>query len=453
MDVKQTKLKNSQLELEFELTAEEFAEHFEHAVEHLKHHVKIDGFREGKAPASMVEDKIKPESLLMEAGDIAVKETYSKYILENKLEPVGSPEVSIIKIAKGSPFIFKAVITVLPDVELPDYKIIAKAVKGQEISVTDEEVQDSINYLQKTRAKFTLKNDVAEKKDFVEIKYSAKEINSGKEVDDKFILGEGGFMAGFEDGIVGMKAGEEKEITVKFPESPAFGRTAFGRKDLAGRLERVLPLAGKEATFKIKMISVQKIELPEINDEFAKQLGRVARTSSEAGVPDIAFDTLVVLKESIKEGIILEKTEAEKQRVRTDILDKITEKAKFEMPESMVEYEKERLLEDLKNRISQSIKISFEEYLASVKKTEEEIKETYQKEAEKRLRGFLVLREIGKKENIEVSDKEVEEDVNENLKIEKFKNLKQVDINQLKEYTKGVIKNEKIFQLLENLSK
>jgi len=161
MDVKQTKLKNSQLELEFELTAEEFAEHFEHAVEHLKHHVKIDGFREGKAPASMVEDKIKPESLLMEAGDIAVKETYSKYILENKLEPVGSPEVSIIKIAKGSPFIFKAVITVLPDVELPDYKIIAKAVKGQEISVTDEEVQDSINYLQKTRAKFTLKNVVA----------------------------------------------------------------------------------------------------------------------------------------------------------------------------------------------------------------------------------------------------------------------------------------------------
>ncbi|MCX6719540.1 MAG: trigger factor, partial [Candidatus Staskawiczbacteria bacterium] len=256
MEVKQKKLDKSQIELEFELTAEEFKEHFEHAIEHLKHHVKVDGFREGKAPASMVEEKLKPEMLLMEAGEHAVQHVYVDYIKEQKMEPVGNPEVSIIKIAKGSPFSFKAVITVLPDVELPDYKEIAKTVKGKEISVTEEEIQDSINYLQKTRAKFTLKNDSAELKDFVEIKYNNKDINEGKEVDDKFILGEGGFMKGFEDGVVGMKAGEEKDVTVTFPKDAP-------RKDLAG----------KKATFKIKMVSIQKMELPEINDEFAKQLG------------------------------------------------------------------------------------------------------------------------------------------------------------------------------------
>jgi len=420
MEVKQKKLEKSQIEITFELTAEEFLEHFEHALEHLKHHVKVDGFREGKAPAAMVEEKLKPEALLMEAGDHAVRHVYLDYIKENKMEPVGNPEVKILKIAKGSEFVFTATITVLPDVELPDYKEIAKTVKGKEVSVTEQEVQDSLNYLQKTRAKFTLKNDVAEKSDFVEIKYSAKEIENGKEIDDKFILGEGGFMKGFEDGIMGMKAGEEKDVKVKFADD-------LPRKDLAG----------KEAMFKIKMVSVQKMELPEINDEFAKQLG--------------AFDTLVALKASMKEGMTAEKTEEEKQRRRGEILEKIAEKSKFEMPVAMVEYEQERLLEDLKNKINQNFKISFEEYLASIKKTEAEIKETYQKEAEKRLRGFLVLRQLGIKENIEVSEQEVTEEVAKSVKNYSKEQLSKIDINELKEYTKGVIQNEKIFELLEKI--
>jgi len=422
MEVKQKKLPKSQIELEFEITSEEFEEHFKHALEHLKHHIKVDGFREGKAPASMIEDKVKPEALLMEAGEHAVQHVYTDYIKESKLEPVGNPEVHIKKIAKGSEFIFTAVITVLPDVELPDYKEIAKTIKGREISVTEQEIEDSINYLQKTRAKFTAKNEAAEKLDFVEIKYQNPDINDGKEVDDKFILGEGGFMAGFEDSVVGMKAGEEKKITVKFPDNAP-------RKDLAG----------KDATFKVKVVSVQKMELPEVNDEFAKQLG--------------AFETLTALKASMKEGAIMEKTEEEKQRVRGEILEKIAEKSKFEMPEAMVAYEQDRLVHDFKHRVEDATKISFEEYLKTVNQTEEQIKDTYKKEAEKRLRGFLVLRELGKLEKVEVSEKEVEEEVAKSVKNYSKEQLAKIDINELKEYTKGVIQNEKIFTLLENFSK
>lgn len=423
MKTETKKLPKSQLEITFEITAEEFKEHTKHALEHMKHHVKVDGFRPGKAPAAMVEDKLKPEALLMEAGDHAVRHVYTDYIKEKKLEPIGQPEVSIVKIAQGSPFIFKAVITVLPEVELPDYKTIAKTVKGKEVSVTEEEVQDSINYLQKTRAKMTLKNEPAAMKDFVEIKYQNKDINGGKEVDDRFILGEGGFMKGFEENMAGMKAGEEKTFTVKFPENSP-------QKNLAG----------KDGEFKVKMVSVQKMELPEINDEFAKQLG--------------AFDSLVALKKSMKEGITMEKGAAEKQRVRTDILTKIAEKAKFEMPEAMVEYEKDRLLDDLKNKITQSAKISFEEYLASIKQTEDQLKQTYQKEAEKRLRGFLVLRELGKKESIDVTDEEVTAEVAKALKGKPFDPAQgEIDINQFREYTKGVIHNEKVFQMLEDFSK
>lgn len=419
MKVEQKKLPKSQIELEFELTPEEFKRYFEQSLEHFKKHIKVEGFRPGHAPAKMVEDKIKPEALLMEAGDLAVRETYINYIKEQKLEPVGNPEVSIVKIAQGSPFIFKAVITVLPDVELPDYKEIAKKVKSNEISVTEQEIQDALNYLQKSRAKMSLKNDVALKGDFVEIEYSCKEIENGKLTKDQFILGEGGLIKGFEDNLADMKAGEEKTFTLKFPDKS--------------------PLSGKDGEFKVKMISVQKMELPEINDEFAKQLG--------------AFDTLVALKTSMKQGMTAEKQEQEKQRRRAEILDRIAEKSKFEMPESMVEYEKERLLEDLKDRITNNMKLSFEQYLAAVKKTEQEIKDTFQKEAEKRLRGFLVLRQLGQQEKIEITDKEVEEEVEKSLKNYNLEhaghNHGKIDREQLKEYTKGVLYNEKVFKLLE----
>jgi len=418
MKVETKKLPKSQLELIFELSAEEFKEHMNHSLEHLKHHVKADGFRQGKVPLKIVEEKIGEQNLLMEAGDHAVKHVYFDYIAEQKLEPIGEPEVAIEKIAKGSEFVFKAKITVLPDVELPDYKEIASKVKAKEISVDEKEVQDAINYLQKTRAKFSQQDKQAEKSDFVEIEYSAPEIENGKLIKDKFILGEGGLIKDFEDGIMGMKSGEEKELKVKFPDNAI-------RKDMDS----------KEVSFKIKMLSVQKMELPEVNDDFAKTLG--------------AFDSLVVFKEEIKKNIIAEKTEEEKQRKRGEIWEKIAEKTKVELPEKLVEYEKERLFEDMKNQIANNFKISFEEYLATVKKTEAEIKDTFKLQAEKRLKSFLVLKEIGKQENLQVDEKELEEETKKAMAMYTKEQLAKIDMDQLKEYTKGVVFNEKVFQILE----
>ncbi len=421
MQVKQNKLPKSEIELEFELTAEEFQEHFRHALLHLKSHVKMDGFRQGQAPDKMIEEKIGQENLLMEAGDHAVKHVYTDYILANNIEPVGHPEVQIVKIAKGSPFIFKAKITVLPEIQLPDYKEISGKIKAKEIAVTEEEIQDALNYLQKSRAKLTLEDRPAEKKDFVEIKYQNKDINAGKEIGDRFILGESGLMKDFEDKLLGMKAGEEKDFKAKFPENPE-------RKDLAG----------KEGDFHVKMMGVHKMEIPEINDNFAQTLG--------------AFDTLVALKKNLNEGILMEKQEAEKQRKRGEILEKIAEKTDFEIPEKLVEYEKDRLFEDMKAHIAGSFKISFEDYLASVKKTEQEIKDSFKKEAEKRIKNFLVLRQIGKNEKVEVSEEEIEEEVTKTIKNYSKSDLDKIDIEQLKEYTKGAIYNEKVFQKLETFT-
>ena len=416
------KLEKSQIEIEFELTAEEFNMYIDKALEHLKKHVKMDGFRPGAVPKDMVEKKVGQESLLMEAGDIAVKESYLKYINENNLEPVGQPDISITKIAKGSPLMFKAKFSVLPEIKLPDYKEIAKSVKAREVSVTDEEVNHSLNSLQKARAKMALKNPEAkaEKGNFVHITYHNKEVNGGKDIEDQFVLGEASMIKGFEDNIVGMKANEEKEFLLKFP-------VEMLQKELAG----------KEGKFNVKMKSVYDMQLPEVSDQFAKDLGGFANVS--------------VLKDSIKEGMTAEKKEDEKQRKRGEILAKTSQQATFEIPESIVEQEKIRLLERFKQHITSNFNMKFEEYLASIKKTETEIKESYQKEAEKRLREFLILREIGKKEHMEVSDEEVQDEISKSIRNQNIDDVKKIDISELKEYTRGILLNEKIFQYLESL--
>ncbi len=420
------KLKNSEIEVNFELDEKEFEEYLQRALLHLKEHVKVDGFREGQVPLEMVAKKAGTENVLMEAGDLAVKKSYSKFVKENNLEPIGDPDVQIIKIAKGNPFLFKVTVAVLPEIELPDYKTIASKIKGNEISVDEKEIEEAIVYLQKSRAKFTMENRSAQAKDFVEIEYINKDINGGKEVKDRFILGDGGFVKDFEDNLLGMKSGEEKEFTSKLPENMP-DKT----------------MAGKNSSFKVKMVSVQKMELPEINDEFAKQLG--------------AFDSLVALKSNLKEGIGLEKNENERMRARGEMVSRIAEKvfdlpAQAGLPEKMVKYEQERLFEDLKNQIASQFKISFEEYLASVKKTEEEIRGSFKLEAGKRIKNFLVLRQIGKAENIEVSTSELEEEMNKVSKRYSKEQLEKIDIHELREYSKGAIFNEKVFQFLEKLS-
>ena len=414
------KLPKSTIEVGFELDEVEFGKYVEKALEHLKSHVKVDGFRKGNVPKEIAEKKIGQENLLMEAGDLAVKESYAKFVNENNLEPVSQPEVQITKIAKGSPMQFTVRVAVLPEVTLPDYKAIAAKVKVQDVAVEEKEIQEALEYLQKSRATFTDKTTGAENKDYIKLEYQNEHINGGKPVRDMFILGEGGFLPDFEQNLLGMKTGEEKEFSAKFPE---------------GAPKEV---AGKEGVFKAKMLAVQTMGLPEINDELAKQLG--------------AFDSLTALKENLKEGIGLEKQEAEKQRRRNEILNKIGEVLVADLPETMVAYEQEKLVDHLKQQVASQFKIPFEEYLKSAKKTEEEVRQSYAKEAERRIKNFMVLREIGKQEKVEVSKEEIEEEMNNAIKHYPKEQLDKIDINRLREYSKGVIYDEKVFQKLEGFS-
>lgn len=412
------KLLKSQLELRIEVSSEEFDNCIEKAILNLGKNLEIKGFRKGSAPKEIVEKEMGEEKILLEAANLAVKENYQKVVLDNKLEPISQPETTILKLAKGNPFAFQIKVTVLPQIEIPDYKKIAVQIKRNKTSVDEKDIEEALIWLQKSRAKFTPLQTPAAKGDFVEIEYQSPQMASAKALKDSFLLGQGRFMAGFEDNLIGMKTGEEKEFTIPFPKD-------YFKKELIG----------KSIDFKVKMAAVQKMELPEVNDDFARSLGK--------------FGNLVKLKNNLKEGLGAEKESEETQRVRNEILLRIAENANIEIPEVLVDREKEELFNDLKRMINQNFKISYEEYLATTKQTEEDLKNSFLKEAQKKVKKFLILRTVGEKEKISVTKAEIDEEVNKAIKHYSPDKIKNLDLYQLREYTKEAIYNQKTLQKLE----
>ena len=434
MEVCIQKLPHSKVELKIEVPFEEFERATKKAFFSLSETLDIRGFRKGHIPQEIIEKEVGEAEILNRAAEIAIKENYPKAILENKIEVISQPEIEILKLPGLHPthsgarppecfFEFKVQVQVLPQVSLPDYKSIASKIKRHEVQVEEKDIEEALTWLQKSRAKFFAVLHPARKGDFVEIEFSSPDIENGKQRKDAFILDKGHFIPGFEENLEGMETGQEKKFALTFPEK-------HSQKELSG----------KKVSFKVKIISIQKVELPEINDEFARNLGR--------------FESLAKLQESIKQEILKEKQRKESSRTWQEILENITREINCEVPEILAFREKEMMMYDLKQRISQNLKMAWEDYLSSIKKTEEEILQSFSSEAERRVKEFLVLREISRKENIEVSEEEVKEQINELLgqypDIDRAK--KELDLEKLKDYTKETLRNKKVFQLLEGLA-
>jgi trigger factor len=418
------KLPKSKIEILFEIPFEEMEKFRKEAVLELTKLVKVEGFRPGKAPEKMVEGQIGEMKIMEEAAEHAINENYKKAVLESKIIPISQPQVEILKLAPGNLFEFKVSVDIMPEVKIPDYKKIASESKRGEVSVDEKELEDSLLWLQKSRAKMSLKPEPAKKGDFVEIEYNSPQLDSGKAYKDGFVLGEGHFFKGFEENLEGMKESEEKEFPLEFPKD-------YAQKNLAG----------KTINFKVKVKSVQKMELPELNDEFAKGLGK--------------FNDLAALKENMKKGLTVEKQKAESDRIRSEILEKITAAAVCDIPDVLIEDEKARILLETKDRVLQGLGISFEEYLKQTNKTEKDLLDSFSEQAQKRVKGSIVLREIGGKENVVASEEEINEEVDSFFK--KYPDMKsagkEFDQERLREYTEDVIQNEKIFKLLETFVK
>ncbi len=424
MEIK--KLPKSQIEIEISVPKAEFEKFIDAAAEEFSKDIKIDGFRPGKAPRSIVEQKVGAEKILAHGAEKAIKKTYVDAIVKNKIEVIGEPKITITKIAKGNDLEYKAVAAVMPAIALSNYRKNAKSIKKSEPEkVTEEQTQKELKVLQKSRAKIITVARKAKEGDRVEIDFEVlvegKPIEGGTAKNHPLTIGENYFIPGFEEQLVGMKENDEKDFELAFPKE-------YHQKSLSG----------KPARFKVKMNLVQEKELPELNDEFAKSLGN--------------FETIEALRKSISEGIDMEHKKKNEEKWRTLAIEKIAAESRIDLPEILIDQELEKMMAELEKNIS-GMGLSVDAYLENIKKSKSDLTKSWKETAEKRVRAALVLREIAASEEIDIPAGEIEEEMNRVMAY--YKNMpdmeKNVDTERLYNYTKGVLTNEKVFKFLENL--
>lgn len=430
-------LPKSEVEIEVTLPLEEFEPHVKRAAVLISEESEIEGFRRGRAPYDIVKNKFGEAEIYERAAEVAVRKTYpgilEEQIVSSRSEntnfvPIGKPEISVTKLAPGNEFQYKAKIVLMPEVALPDYKTTAQrtARERKEISVSEDEVNKAVEWLRESRSSLITVDRAAEKDDSVEIDFEIRQggvkIQNGESKNHPLVIGKNQFIPGFEEKLVGMKRDDEKSFTLAMPQDSQ-------DKSTAGRILEC----------KVKMNLVQERKLPEINEEFIRGIGN--------------FDSFESLRTSIRAGFTQEKEDKEKQRIRGCIIEGISKETKIEIPNTLINIELDKMISELKSGIEQ-MGMKWDDYLFHIKKTLEDLRRDWTGEAEKRVSYALCLREIARVEKIQVSEDEIKNRANKILasynNIEKAK--KSIDLEELKEYTRGIVRNEKVFELLENVN-
>ena len=419
MNCKVEKTKNAN-EVKMEITIE--AEKFENAIKKVyfknAKYFNIPGFRKGKAPQNIVEKYYGKEIFYEDAFNEIAGEEYEKAIEESKLEVVGKPQIDIVKMEKGQDLVFTAVVATKPEVELGKYKGIE--IEKIEYNVEETDIENNLKQMQEKNARVISVETPVENGNIAVIDFEGfvdgKAFEGGKGENYSLEIGSGSFIPGFEDQVIGMKIDEEKDINVKFPDE-------YFSKDLAGC----------DATFKVKVHEIKKKELPELDDEFAKDVSE--------------FDTLKELKDSIKERLVKENEQKTKYEKEDAVMKVVTEGMKVDIPAGMVEVEVDNMVKDMEQRMSyQGLKL--EQYLKMLNKTEAEFRKDYEPQAVEAIKSRLALEAIIKAEKIEATEKDVKEKLEEMAK-NYGKTAEELEKNDnIKEYIKQGIENEKAIEFL-----
>lgn len=383
--------------LTFEVPAEEFDQALDQAFKKVVKDVQLPGFRKGRVPRGLFEQRFGVESLYQDAVDIVLPEAYSKAVDEADIFPIVQPSVDIEQIEKGKALIFTAEVEVKPEVTLGEYK--GLEVEEESVEVTDEDIEQELKNLQEQHAELVVKEDgeIAEG-DTVVIDFEGftdgEAFEGGKGENHSLEIGSGQFIPGFEEKLIGKKPGEETEIDVTFPEE-----------------YHAENLAGKEATFKVKIHEVKAKELPELDDEFAKDV-------------DDEVETLDELKTKKKEQMLEERTQAAETAKRESLIEKASDNVEVDIPDAMVENELEQMLAEFEQRL-QMQGMTLEMYSQFSGQDEDALKEQMKEDAAKRVKTSLTLEAIANAENLEATEEEVNEE------IDKMAGMYGVDKDQL----------------------
>ena len=399
MSVQVENLDKNMVKLTIEVPAEELEKAIEAAYKKQKNQISVPGFRKGKVPRVMIEKMYGVGVFYEDAANTLMQQNYPSAVDESGVDIVSRPTVDVVQIEKGKPFIFTAEVAVKPEVTLGKY--MGVTVTKIDTSVSEDEVNEALEQQRNNNARTISVTDrpvavgdtaVIDFEGFVD----GVAFEGGKGENHPLEIGSHTFIDTFEDQLVGKNAGDEVEVNVTFPEQ-----------------YQAADLAGKPATFKVKINEIKTKELPELDDEFAQDVSE--------------FDTLAEYKESLKKNLE-EKKENEAKRTKEDeAVQKIIDKSKMDIPEAMIDTQCETMIEEFAQRIAQS-GLSRDQYLQFSGLTVDDLKEQVRPEALSRIQASLVLEQIAKDENIEVSDEDV------NAEIEKMAASYGMEADKLKEY-------------------
>ena len=422
VNVEKVENKANEVKLEFTVEAEKFDEAIQTVYSKNAKYFNIPGFRKGKAPFKMVEKAYGIQIFYEDAFNEVAGEVYTKAIEENKIEAVSKPEIDIVQIEAGKDLIFTAVVQTKPEVKLGNYKGIE--LKKVEYNVSEEDVEHELKHAAEHNARLVaVENRPVEKGDITIIDFEGfvdgVAFEGGKAENHELEIGSGKFIPGFEDQIIGMKIDEDRDITVTFPEE-------YPAKELAG----------KESIFKIKLHEIKKKELPEINDEFAKD-------ASE-------FETLADWKKSIKEKKEKENASKAKFEMEEAAIEEVCKKAEVEIPSGMIETQIDHMEEDISGRLSYQ-GMNLDQYLNMIGKTKQEFRDEYKEDAEKQVKTNLVLEAIMKDSKIEVTEEEIGAKIKEMAEMYGQKEEEVKNNPQLRNYVEGTLKTDKtIHYIVDN---
>lgn len=398
MSVKWEKQEGNEGVLTVEVDAETFNKALDDAFKKVVKQVSIPGFRKGKVPRGLFEQRFGVESLYQDALDILLPVEYPKAIDEAGIDPVDRPEIDVEKIEKGESLIFTAKVTVKPEVKLGDYK--GLNVEKDDATVTDEDVQEELKGMQNRQAELVVKEEGAiENGDTVVLDFEGfvdgEAFEGGKAENYSLEVGSGSFIPGFEEQLVGLEAGAEKDVEVTFPEE-------YHAEDLAG----------KPAVFEVKIHEIKAKELPALDDEFAKDV-------------DEEVETLAELTEKTKKRLEEAKENEAEGKLREELVEKASENAEIDIPQAMVDTELDRMMKEFEQRL-QMQGMNLELYFQFSGQDEDALKEQMKEDAAKRVKSNLTLEAIAAAENLQVSDEEVEEELSKmaeayNMPIENIK--------------------------------
>ncbi|WP_087971827.1 trigger factor [Oceanobacillus rekensis] len=397
--------------LTFEVTSEEFDKALDQAFKKVSKDVQIPGFRKGKIPRGLFEKRFGIESLYQDAVDIVLPSAYTKAIDESGIFPIAQPEVDIEQIEKGKDLVFTAVVEVKPEVTLGEYK--GLEVEEQSVEVTDEDVTNEIEQLRERHAELVVKEEgKVENGDTAVIDFEGfldgEAFDGGKGENHALEIGSGQFIPGFEEELIGKEAGEDTEVELTFPED-----------------YHAEELAGKKAVFKVKIHELKSKELPELDDEFAKDV-------------DEEVETLEDLKKKKKEELEAQKKQNAENEKRETLIQKASDNTEVDVPDAMVDSELEQMIREFEQQL-QMQGMTMEMYSQFSGQDESALKEQMKEDAAKRVKTNLTLEAIVEAESLEASEDDV------NAELEKMASMYGAEVEQLVQMLGGntdTIKND-----------